>query len=904
MLFLRINIHNMRKAIWLASILITLIFVLIYFYFGRSFVEKSSIEAFKFIDRNNAILFEFQYDENLSELVADAQVYNFAMPNEIIVEYKLLDSLVKSNDVLLDLFNSREVLAGIQKLNANKLAGFYVINLKDVKPDLESIFSNENKSVERANIRMFDAIEIYSMSINDDREIFYVYDAPFFMMSFEASLIENAIRAYKKSTSIYFDTALKTHIETQQHETKLARVFLNYKSCNDLLSVNISDNFIAKFNLVKQLAQYSIFELNYKKDAWVLNGEMLSSDKDYFELFKGQTENISYLNQFLSSNTFAFKNIILSDAQLFRKNLAQYYLKNNSYLYDAELKIFKKKYGVAFDQWANAQLGDEFIISQLNNTDFNAKSGNIALLIIKNKEQKNNLALKSDFKLITNYKEHSIYNFPVRNLMYLLLGEMSINKNYQYSIIVDDVLVLATSVEDLKKYIDDYVNMDFLIKKNSYQSINESINENYNFYYYNAIAGSEENISKILNSNAKQKFQAQNSLRRFNGFAYTISNSEGVLINNVYVPMNTQEQSEELKEVWSISLSASTSNQAQWLSFEQEQKNFLFLQDDELKLYKIAENSNVEWKIGLNEKVISNYSVVDFYKNGEHQILFNSANYIYLIKSDGTFMPNYPKKIPSTTQLSLSLFDYDKDKNYRVFIATQNGSVYGYDISGRPLDGWNPKKIVELQEPLVHKRIQGKDILFARGQRDFYMLDRKGNVINMYKDSSHVVYNNPFYFRSDNNYAMNRFVSTDLNGKIKSFLLDGRKLYKSVGTWSPDHHFLHADVTGDSLYEYVFIDNNQMFMYSDDTTLGYNFQFNAKISYPPYVVFLNNNQYLAVHSQEANLFYLFNRKAEILKGFPIKSVSRPAVLNTAAKNMISVISSEGKVVTYHIEIKN
>lgn len=894
----------MRKAIWLASILITLIFVLIYFYFGKSFVEKSSHEAFKYIDRNNALLFEFQYDENLSELIADAEVYKYALPNEIIEEYKLLDSLIKSSDALIDLFNSKDILAGIQKFNANRLSGFYVINLKDSKPDLEGIFTDVNKSVERANIRMFDALEIYSMGLNNGRQIYYVYDAPFFIMSFEANLIENAIRAYKKSTSIYFDAALKKHFEMQQHESKLARVYLNYQSCTDLLSVNVRDNFIANFNVIKQIGQFSVFDLNYKKDAWILNGEMLSNEKDYFELFKDQTENTSYLNQFLSSNTIAFKDILLSDAQMFRKKLNEYYIKNNNYLYDSELKIFKKRYGITFDQWADAQLGDEYIISQLNNTDFVNNSGSIALLIIKNKEQKNNLSLNTEFKKISTYKERYIYSFPVRNIMYLLLGEMSINKNYQYSLLLDDVLVLATSLEDMKKYIDDYINMDFLMKKNSYQSIKESINESYNFYYYNSIAGSENNLSKLLNANANKKLQQEISIKRFNAFAFTVSNTDGTLINNVFIPISSNDQSEELKEVWSLNLSASASNQAQWLSLGTDQKNFLFIQDDELKLYKIAENSNVEWKIPITEKVISNYRVIDYYKNGESQILFNTANYIYLIKADGTNMPNFPKKLPTSTQLSLSLFDYESDKNYRIFIATQNGSIYGYDISGRPLDGWNPKKLVELYEPLVHKRVQGKDIVFARGQIDFYMLDRKGNVINQFKDSSHIVYNNPFYFRSDNNYGMNRFVSTDLNGKIKSFLLDGRKLYKSVGNWSSEHHFLHADVTGDSLYEYVFIDNDQLFMYSDDTTLGYNFQFNSKISEPPFVLNFDNKNYLGVHSQEASLFYFFNRNAEIFKGFPIKSVNRPAVLNLKGKNMISIISGGGKVVTYQTELKN
>ncbi|MFN5706402.1 MAG: hypothetical protein ACK45U_11180, partial [bacterium] len=113
----------MRKAIWLASILITLIFVLIYLYFGKTLIIKSSTEAFKYIDKYNALVFEFQYDENLSDLISEAGVYSYSFPEELIHEYKILDSIIKSNEKLIKLFNSKDIFAGVQKVNATSLGG-------------------------------------------------------------------------------------------------------------------------------------------------------------------------------------------------------------------------------------------------------------------------------------------------------------------------------------------------------------------------------------------------------------------------------------------------------------------------------------------------------------------------------------------------------------------------------------------------------------------------------------------------------------------------------------------------------------------------------------------------------------------------------------------------------------
>jgi hypothetical protein len=92
-------------------------------------------------------------------------------------------------------------------------------------------------------------------------------------------------------------------------------------------------------------------------------------------------------------------------------------------------------------------------------------------------------------------------------------------------------------------------------------------------------------------------------------------------------------------------------------------------------------------------------------------------------------------------------------------------------------------------------------------------------------------------------------------------------------------------------------------MYSDDTTLGYNFQFNSKISEAPFVIQLAQKKILAVHSSDEALLYIFDRNAEILKGFPISSVIKPAILNDKNKHLITVINKDGKVITYTADIK-
>jgi hypothetical protein len=168
-----------------------------------------------------------------------------------------------------------------------------------------------------------------------------------------------------------------------------------------------------------------------------------------------------------------------------------------------------------------------------------------------------------------------------------------------------------------------------------------------------------------------------------------------------------------------------------------------------------------------------------------------------------------------------------------------------------------------------------------------------------FKDSANSHYYNPFYFDESPEFAKNRFVSTDQNGKIKSIFLDGRRLFKSVGTWTDSHYFLFANVVGDAKKDYVFIDNNQLMVYQDDTTVGYNYQFNTTISDQPFAFdYQNGESVLGVISRETEQLYMFNREGVLLNGFPINSSIKPSLLEVNNQKRMIVATKDGKLIYY------
>ena len=73
---------------------------------------------------------------------------------------------------------------------------------------------------------------------------------------------------------------------------------------------------------------------------------------------------------------------------------------------------------------------------------------------------------------------------------------------------------------------------------------------------------------------------------------------------------------------------------------------------------------------------------VDYFRNGKLQLLFSTRNELYLIDRNGNFVEKYPVKLRSPATCGLSVFDYDNNRDYRLFIACEDKHIYAYTKEG------------------------------------------------------------------------------------------------------------------------------------------------------------------------------------------------------------------------------
>lgn len=193
--------------------------------------------------------------------------------------------------------------------------------------------------------------------------------------------------------------------------------------------------------------------------------------------------------------------------------------------------------------------------------------------------------------------------------------------------------------------------------------------------------------------------------------------------------MNESEgKTKEQNILWTLNLDSTSRMSAFGFVNHITGENEIVVQDDANTLYLINAKGTVLWKKKLNEKITSAIYTVDIYKKNKFQLLFNSKNYLHLIDRNGNYVEEYPVKLPAEATSEMSLFDYDNDKDYRIFIACKNNSIYNYSIHGIKQDKFTTVKTEnEVHLPVQYVKVGQSDYLIALDKEGkIYTFSRKG----------------------------------------------------------------------------------------------------------------------------------------------------------------------------------
>jgi hypothetical protein len=899
------------------TILIT-VGVLIAIAIGLQFINhqtKSVSEAIKGIPADAAIIIE---TENIGSMLKSFNESNLfrrefsdvASWKNFFNETEFLDSLINKDENAKQIVEGKKVIISGHLSANNELDFLYIlpVNGKEMQSEIIQIFEKKagKENIQKGDYEGFILYNSYNIENNQSFINFsFCFAKGLFLFSKSRICVEESIRMLNEGFSIMSDKNFKAARESSGKNVD-ANLYINYRilasALNTVLFTDLKKNeektrqnkklidFLASFGSWTEL------DFKMKNDAFVLSGYTLFSDSltNYLNAFKSQKPLENDFIEALPENTSAFIAFNLSDYANWQEDYTEYLSKSDNFTavnkYFEELKqkdyknsdvksiFYKNIEGAVTIAWLGANMSgsdpDVVGIIQLSEPEKMKKQ----ILSFNKKDDEDNATVISS----TNIDPKAgvvAYGFPEPHILQALFGDAFKPLSSKFYMIVDSKLIFASSIETLQIYYQKSKKGLSLAKDKDYIQYAKSISSESNIYIYCNIAGFGSALAQDLNnSNVEIYNKYTGKFNKIQAASIQLGMADKQMFTNVFINYNPQ-FSKKSKNVWEIALDTSFSMKPEIVKNFNTGGNDILIQDNAYRLILIDESGKILWKKPISGKILGNINQVDLYKNGKIQYMFNTSKQIYAVDRNGRDVEGFPVTFKSPATNGIAVFDYDKDRNYRLIVACENKKVYLLNASGNKVDGWSfNETLSEVTMPVQHFMNESKDYIVFCDKTKTYIVNRKGEMRIDVKSAFEKSAQSPLFFEKGNDKEGGRFVTTGKNGDVYFIFLDGQVKKMSFGDFSENHRFIYSDIDGDGKNYFIFSDKNKLTVFNRDRSERFSMKFDENIDNSMNLYKVGKNlKYIGVSPTGTNKIYLLDNKGNEVKGFPMQGEGKYSI---------------------------
>lgn len=719
--------------------------------------------------------------------------------NQLVSEFKNQDSLkvaIEQMEPLKYFQTNNPVYLGIKNGRTDSLNLTLVTKQRK---DLLNFGSIQNLLVDTI---YGNKTEINQIQLGNNSYYFTTNDSIFFLSN-KLSLTQNFLISNYKQTKAkeLFDTA----------NTK--------KNFSVFISKDLSGFTILRDSTPKtfEFSDYTMLDIELNGNDIYVNGitEPIAENR-FINCFKESIPQENRMAQICPTSTHSFVSYTSQDMNLINSRF-QNLIENDSTEYIGDLHNIV--------EFGNAQI-ENSEISILRSLDVDMTFEELGI------EGSNNV-----------YRNVTIYNAEASEA--IKFNKLPLLKKIKpkYLINLDEFLIFSEEQQVLKTIISNYQNGNTLSKSQSYKELMQNLSDEASILIYegqNAIKKRLLNlfdISTPINTDPYKASAIQ--------FVYETNFAH---VNAVLKTLNNNKSKKAVTEILNLNMDAQIYT-PQFVRNHTNNQMDLLVQDINNNLYLISNKGKVFWKKNIDEKILGKVQQIDMYKNGRLQLVFATKSRIYVIDRNGNDATPFPLKFSDEITQPLSVFDYEKNRNYRLLL-TQGKELIMFDQRGNRVNGFNYKG--------AEKNISTQPKHIRIGRRD-YITFSQGNKIEILSrvGKTRVDIKSKFLFSDNDIYLYNnKFVTTNSNGELLEIKTNGRVDIKNLNL--NENHKLTA--TSKTL---VTLTDNRLTIRSKSIELNYGNYSEPKIFY------LSNKIYVSVTDLQSNKVYLFDSQGETISGFPI-----------------------------------
>lgn len=829
------------------------------------------------------------------------------------------DSLYHDDDNLNELLKKEKLIISAHEIKSNEFDLLFLINfpVNDQKNFADMVIRKLSGVVAEPQTRSYEDVDINELELQNGGSFTYAVSKNIFIGSFTSFLVEDAIRQQRVVAKPFGNDKAFSEIYEKSSSKKLNRIFINYKNLYKWLSVFKNPNKLTGFSRLSNFASWTVMNLELNDKSMWLEGNTLAKDSSLFVAYLATQQPIEPgIFKILSRKTASFTWIGLSDKELFFNSYKKYIdksenaLSNKSMLNNikAEYKFspWDTFYGIAGNEFAllitepagvNYDNSSYFILK--TNHVSNTKKTLQSLSILVDKKQNKSTMLEK-------YNNFFIGLIRLEGMIPALYGNTFSRVNKMYYTFMGNYVVFANQASSLRKLIDDYVDENLISKDNTFRSVSVKLPMKLNYLLYSRIPSSRYLIKSVLSDEWNHRIDSsKNYFNKWSAFAFSVSGGNKNLSSTAILQYDAIKVANEASLLWSTQLDTSISMKPQVVNDLSLNAYFIMVQDDANNLYLIDNSGNIVWKKQLNEKIKSNIYPIDLYKNNSTQYLFNTSTYLYVIDINGNNVSNYPIRLPAPATNPVSVFDFDHSRDYRIYVACNNGKVYGFEGNGKPLAGWNFSfNTGRISQPVQSFTINGKTyLIMSDNYGNVFIPDRTGQIA-IYPTGKVLRKSNIDFFLEENPKNNFSFLTLDSAGNIINILLNGEIETRSIEAISFSGNFIACDVNDDNISDYIFTESDQISVYNNQMVLLFNSSFEgATTDHVKCFKLSNGKTLIGMNSISLNKLFLLNNNGTLFKGFPVKGSTSFVIeqLNNDGKSYLVAGSEDGYIYVYSLD---
>lgn len=600
----------------------------------------------------------------------------------------------------------------------------------------------------------------------------------------------------------------------------------------------------------------SAFDVLTKPDVLVLNGYSVPSDSSILRPLKYQRPVHNSVVNVLPFNTKLMLHYGMSD-------FASYW---EEFIDQQTVESFNKTYNTNLEEQFLSHLSEVSFCSIGNSATpiFVARMSDPAAVI----QFMDKISSKSGVLETSTVQGYTLKRLTVKDFVPTIFGDLySTIKNCSYAI-VDQYLVMANDFSAIQEVISCYRSGRTLDLSDGFKTFQNNMLESANISLYLPCA---DNRAFSL------QFAAEKDL--------------------VYSCMSFRvfsEKQEESNVQWKANLGAPLQGKPYIVSGLTSQTDNVVAFDANNLMYLIDSDGHILWNKEISEAPMSEVKEVDYFNDGRRQFLFNTANYLMLVDRSGEFVEGFPKQLLAEASNGLSVFDYDRTRNYRVMLCGTDRFVYNYDLRAGEVEGWNRHRTDALvTKPVQHLVADNKDLIIVTDEDGTArILDRQGRIRIPLVAELRKSQSADFYENRTNHKGI--VLTSDEVGNLLYIASDGALARTDFGEFSDKHFFLYEDFNGDNDPDFIYLDGKELKIFDRFKNVLYSHEFDSEIhTKPVFFDISRNKRLLGIVSENAREIFLIDNKGNMIRNSGLVGETPFAVGSLHGNNEINLLTGVG-----------